>query len=248
MKILFAPSEIKRYGGEFDNIDKSNFNFNDFFEIRSFAIKKYENFIKISSDESLKSLFGTKKLSLVHTYKDIKIFSSHTMKAINRYNGVAFEYLNYNTLNEKEKSFLENNLIIFSNLFGPLLASEAIPYYKLKQGEKLAEFIPEKYYKEQTTLKMNKYLENEFIIDLRAGFYDKFYKINKPYVTMKFIKNGKVVSHWAKAYRGKALRELAKYQPQNEQEFSKIYFEGLHIKEIIEKGFKKEYVYEIHSS
>ena len=40
-------------------------------------------------------------------------------------------------------------------------------------------------------------------------FYEKFYKISKPYLTFKFIKNGKVVSHFAKAYRGILLKTMA---------------------------------------
>jgi cytoplasmic iron level regulating protein YaaA (DUF328/UPF0246 family) len=63
---------------------------------------------------------------------------------------------------------------------------------------------------------------------------------------MKFKKNGKVVSHWAKAYRGKVLRELAKYQPNSIEEFENINFDGLAIEEIIEKKLKREYIFKIN--
>ncbi len=44
---------------------------------------------------------------------------------------------------------------------------------------------------------------------------------------MKFLKGGKSVSHWAKAYRGKVLRALASIQPSTLEELMNIKFEGL---------------------
>jgi cytoplasmic iron level regulating protein YaaA (DUF328/UPF0246 family) len=147
-----------------------------------------------------------------------------------------------------QQDFIDENVIIFSNLFGPLLAKDPIPYYRLKQGEKLDGFDIAKFYKDNFSKELDEFLEDEFVIDLRAGHYEKFYTIKKPYITCKFLKNGKVVSHWAKAYRGTILKELSKHQPQNEDEFASIEFEDLLIKEIVKKGKKKEYIYEIISS
>jgi cytoplasmic iron level regulating protein YaaA (DUF328/UPF0246 family) len=80
---------------------------------------------------------------------------------------------------------------------------------------------------------------------LRAGFYNKFYKPSSLYTTLKFIKDGKVVSHWAKAYRGIVLRELAKNNIRNMDEFMKMGIKGLSLKEIINKKIHTEIVYEI---
>jgi cytoplasmic iron level regulating protein YaaA (DUF328/UPF0246 family) len=44
---------------------------------------------------------------------------------------------------------------------------------------------------------------------------------------MKFLKDGKSVSHWAKAYRGKVLRTLSQIQPKDEKELLEIHYEGL---------------------
>jgi cytoplasmic iron level regulating protein YaaA (DUF328/UPF0246 family) len=136
-------------------------------------------------------------------------------------------------------------MIIFSNLFGSILAKYPIPNYKLKQGEKLDSFTIEKFYKEHFSDSLDVLLENEFTIDLRAGFYLKFYTPKINHITMKFLKNGKVVSHWAKAYRGAIAKELAHFQPENEQEFQKIHFENLEIKEIIKRKNSNEYTFNI---
>ncbi len=96
--------------------------------------------------------------------------------------------------------------MIFSNLFGVLKASDEIPDYKLKQGESFYDLKIDKFYNDNFSQELDKYLENDDILDLRAGFYEKFYVIKKPYKTLKFIKDGKVVSHFAKAYRGEILK------------------------------------------
>ena len=92
---------------------------------------------------------------------------------------------------------------------------------------------------------MDLYLNNDEILDLRAGYYDKFYKINKPYTSLKFLKDGKTVSHWAKAYRGVVLRELAKHDIKSIEEFMSLEIEGLSVQEIKVIKNKTEIIYNI---
>ena len=120
-----------------------------------------------------------------------------------------------------------------------------MPDYKLKQNEKIGNFQLEKFYNEKFTNKLNEFLEDEEIIDLRAGFYEKFYKIEKPYFTMKFMKDGKVVSHWAKAYRGIILNLMAKNNIQNIKDLMNMEVENLSIEEIKKQKTKTEIVYNI---
>ncbi len=243
MKILFAPSETKKEGGKSPPIRDSTFSL--YHDKKAFVLDIYQKYLQTASLEKLEKLFGIKKKSDIQMYQNISIYHDNTMPAIARYTGVAYDYLDYSTLTQTQQQFLNDSLIIFSNLFGAIKAGENIPNYKLKQGEKIDNFAIEKFYKSETSAILDAYLEDELIIDLRAGFYNKFYLPNKPYITMKFIKNGKVVSHWAKAYRGKVVRELAKYQPHTQDAFAKIPFENLHIKEICTTGNKTEFVYEI---
>ncbi|MCD6211726.1 MAG: peroxide stress protein YaaA, partial [Sulfurovum sp.] len=143
--------------------------------------------------------------------------------------------------------YIDSHVILFSNLFGPIRASDLIPEYKLKQGEAVDDIKVEKFYNEHSEALMEEYLKNEEILDLRAGFYDKFYKPQKEYTTLKFIKDGKVVSHWAKAYRGIVLREIAKAQIKNIEDFMKLPIEGLSIFEIQTKKNKTEIIYTIEN-
>ena len=247
MKILFSPSEAKSDLKDSSALNKKSLCFPDIFEKRLFVIDKLTKYLSNSNLNNLQKLFGIKNEEECIKIKDINLLKSETCKAIQRYTGVAYQYLNFDTLKENEKKWLYKNTIIFSNLFGPLLANDTIPYYKFKQAESINDFKPEQFYKENFSSEIDNYIGTDLVIDLRAGFYEKFYKINSPYITMKFIKNGKVVSHWAKAYRGKVLRKLAQVQPNNIEEFENINFEGLHVEEILVKKLKREYIFSIES-
>lgn len=245
MKILFSPSETKTNKAFLPYINEKSFVFSHLYERRMEVIQRYQNIIKKEDIASLMTLFGIKDAQKCLALAHINLFTALTCKAIERYNGVAYDYLQYETLPMPAQNFIDNHLLIFSNLFGPLLAGDAIPEYKLSQGETLESFKPEVFYKEIFSSSLDVMLQDEFVVDLRAGFYEKFYTLKKPFITAKFLKNGKVVSHFAKAYRGKMVRQLCIVQPQSEEAFQKINFENLKIVEIHKKKFKSEYVFDI---
>jgi uncharacterized protein len=245
MKILFSPSETKMAGGEETSFDKNSFIFPELYEKRMEIVKQYNEFILNASKEELIKLFGTKKEDVLEQYsKDI--FKTPTMKVIQRYDGVAFDYLEYSKLAKNEQDYIDENVIIFSNLFGALNAGDGgLPDYKLKQGETFDGLKIEKFYNDNFSKALDEYLKDEDIIDLRAGFYEKFYKIEKPYTTMKFIKDGKVVSHWAKAYRGIILKLIARSNIKTIDELMNMQIENLKIEEIKKQKLKTEIVYSI---
>ena len=245
MKILLAPSETKKTGGEL-SFNPSTLLFEELVPYRMKLLHRYINVLQQGDMQVLSKMFGIKKEADILKHKK-DIIHELTMKAIERYTGVAFEYLGYEALNTEAQAYVDNHVILFSNLFGPIRASDLIPEYKLKQGEAVDDIKTEKFYNEHSAHLMEAYLANEEILDLRAGFYDKFYKPTKPYTTLKFIKNGKVVSHWAKAYRGIVLREIAKAGVTSIEAFMKLPIEGLSIHEIQTKKNKTEIIYNIEN-
>jgi cytoplasmic iron level regulating protein YaaA (DUF328/UPF0246 family) len=245
MKILLAPSETKKSGGTL-SFDPNTLLFDVLSPQRMKLLHTYTNVLQQGDMQILSKMFGIKKESDILKYKK-DLIHELTMKAIERYTGVAFDYLDYETLNDEAQTYIDENVILFSNLFGPIKSSDLIPEYKLKQGESVANIKTEKFYHEHSVHLLEAYLANEEILDLRAGFYDKFYKPTKPYTTLKFIKNGKVVSHWAKAYRGIVLREIAKAGVTSIESFMKLPIEGLSIEEIQTKKNKTEIIYNIEN-
>ncbi|WP_417334306.1 YaaA family protein [Halarcobacter sp.] len=234
MKILLAPAETKNSGGEEKPFCKENFFLEELFEKREEIFNTYEEFVSSLTIEELSKWFGLKKLEEVEKYKT-SLKDKPTMKAINRYEGVAFDALDYKNLDEKTQNYIDENVLLFSNLFGPIKANDLIPDYKYKQGAKLPNINVEKFYLENFSDSLDEFVGEE-VIDLRAGFYEKFYKVKKANVlTFKFIKDGKVVSHWAKFYRGKLLQEIAKNDIKNHSEFMQMQIPGLKLEEIQEK-------------
>ncbi len=243
MKILLAPSESKTDGGSgIFNLD--NLIFKEINPKREELLKKYQDILDKADIDELKELFGLKKEEDIKKFI-LKINKEPVKEAITRYSGVAFDYLDYSSLDTKAKEYLSKNLLIFSNLFGVVRANDLIPIYRLKQGSSIDGIKIEKFYSQILKEPLDKFLENEDILDIRAGYYNKFYKPNKKYTTLKFLKDGKVVSHWAKAYRGMVLRECAINMVNSIDEFLKIEFSNLEIKEIIEKKAYNEIIYNI---
>jgi len=224
LKILFSPSEGKNSGG--DAVKKDIFGA---LSARDEILHTYNDIVLSKDEEAIKKLFGFKKFSECEPYI-CDIFNSPLMPAIERYQGVAYDYLKYKELNSDAQQFLQVNTLIFSNLYGPLLGGDPIANYKVKQGNTIGSIAPEKFYE---------------VLDLRAGYYDKFYKSTKPYTTLKFLKNGKTVSHWAKAYRGIVLHEIAKHNIESMEAFMQLEIEGLSIAEIKVIKNKTEIVYNI---
>lgn len=239
LKILFSPSEGKNQGG--DTIRKDLFGTT---AARDEILRTYNQIVNSQDEEQIKALFGIKKFDDCNPYIE-DIFNAPLMSAIERYDGVAYDYLEYNSLDQDAKNYLKENTIIFSNLFGPLRGGDPIPNYKVKQGNSIGTIEPDKFYKDRFTYQLDLFIGNNDILDLRAGYYDKFYKTQKPYTTLKFLKNGKTVSHWAKAYRGIVLREIAKANISSLEEFNALEIENLQIKEIKKTKNKTEIVYEI---
>jgi len=243
MKILLAPSETKRSGGEYP-FDISALLFTGLLPSRNTLLHSYINVLQKGDIAQLSKMFGLKKEADIQSYIKDTIHEP-AMKAIERYTGVAFDHLEYGGLDEAAKRYIDSHVILFSNLFGVLRANDLIPEYRLKQGEAVGEIHVEKFYNEPLTLLMDNYLLDQEILDLRAGFYDKFYKPSKPYTALRFVKGGKVVSHWAKAYRGIVLREVAKAGIETLEEFMKLPIRGLTVLEIQTKKNKTEIIYEI---
>ncbi|MDF1874875.1 YaaA family protein [Sulfurimonas sp. SAG-AH-194-I05] len=239
LKILFSPSEGKNSGG--DAVKKDLLGA---IHARDEILDAYNTIIKTQDEEQIKALFGIKKFSDCEQYIS-DIYNAPLMPAMQRYQGVAYDYLKYNELKLNEQEYLKNNTIIFSNLFGPLRGGDVIPNYKVKQGNSVGSIVPEKFYKERFSYQLDLLLAQDEILDLRAGYYDKFYKLTRPYTTLKFLKNGKTVSHWAKAYRGIVLKELAKNNIQSIEEFKALQIDTLEVHEIKVAKNKTEIIYNI---
>ena len=243
MKILLAPSETKTPGGDGPPVSRSSFLFPELWLHRKAAVTDYNEFILGRTFEEVRKFFDLKDEKIVESYRK-NIFEAATMPAILRYTGVAFDYLDYPSLPEEAQLYVDENVIIFSNLFGPVAAGNPVPDYKYKQGAKLPGIQMEKHYKEYFSDTLDVLL-GDFVVDLRAGYYEKFYTVKADCVAMKFLKEGKVVSHWAKAYRGLVLRQIALHRPATKEELRELPIPGLSLEEIQRKKNVETWVFSV---
>lgn len=176
--------------------------------------QQYLHFVRSASVEELQKLWGIKKIDEFEKIRESSL-QAHTMRAIECYSGVAYEALDFASLDKREQDFVLESVLIFSNLFGVVRAGEILPFYKLKQGEGF-EGVSTKAIYQKSQDQIDLLCGDDLIVDLRAEFYQKLYVPKAHYVTFEFLKDGKKISHYAKYYRGLVLREIAKHQSVDE--------------------------------
>lgn len=134
-----------------------------------------------------------------------ELFTSPTIPALERYTGVLYDALDPTTLATTE------NLVVCSALFGLLRATDMIPHYRLSGGTKLptgdgaTPTMKARWGSLITEALMD---ADDFIVDLRSGTYQQLGRVPGA-ITVRVEKDGKVVSHFNKHYRGLVARELA---------------------------------------
>ncbi len=219
--ILLSPSEDKVISNQSCNNEIKEIDFIEslwggaaLYNHRKDLVRQYLHYIKMILDDRdktmLDNIYGSKNFNSRNEYELNIAYRLYPLKkAICRYNGVAFNGLNYETLSKDSQSYIDHNVLIFSNLFGVIRALDSIPFYKLKQNTKAHNLTLKDVYKPFIT-PLDDYMKNkEYVIDLRAGVYTKIFAPKQTYCFFEFQKGGKTISHYSKLYRGRILRLLA---------------------------------------
>lgn len=205
MKVLFSPSEAKgfptsapsgalelRFGGV----------------QRHKVLKEYEKIMREGSEAEILRLWGQKELNLEALARCQNLYTSPREKAIRLYEGVAYRALDFDSLTPSAQAWVEESVVIFSNLLGVVGANEAIPYYRLKQGCGFEGFETRGYL-QRFSKDLERFLGGDEVMDLRAEYYQGSFVPKNLTHRPIFYRGGKKVSHYAKYYRGRLLRALA---------------------------------------
>ena len=219
MKILIPPSEgkAKTKSGE-TLFSETNFKFER-------EVNQVVRLLELIDDEDLSSVYGTsaEKASLFHRQNQ-DVFNSQCAPAIERYTGVVYEHINWMSLSESAKDYMEKYVYIFSGLFGLLTPKTLIPDYKLKMN-----VLSLQYHWNPILTKALKDEKN--IIDLLPQVHRKAYKPNKENVIpvdFQITNKGKksAAGHFGKAVKGEFIRYIAENNITNIDEFSGFEYEG----------------------
>ena len=231
MLILIPPSEGKA------KVKSTNITFGETNFRFEREVNQIVRLLGLLNEEDLRSIYGTsqEKSEIFHRQNQ-DIFKSHCAKAIERYTGVVYEYLNWETLDENAKDYMEKHVRIFSGLFGLLTPNTLIPNYKLKMNVLSLQY--------HWTPVLTKELEKEDVVfDLLPQVHRKAYKPAKNVIKVDFsvVKKGKktAAGHFGKAVKGKFIRYLAQNNVLTLDDFKGFEYDGFHwdkdhfIKEII---------------
>ena len=130
MKVLIPPSEGKARTKPTKTIfSTTNFRFER-------EVGQVVRLLELIDDEDLRSVYGTSpEKALGFHLQNQDIFNSPCAPAIQRYTGVVYEHIDWISLSEKAKMYMEKYIFIFSGLFGILTPMTPIPNYKLKMNK-----------------------------------------------------------------------------------------------------------------
>ena len=219
MKILIPPSEGKA------KVKPTN----TIFAETNFKFKKHVNqvvrLLELIDDEDLRSVYGTSQGKAMGFHRQNQdIFNSPCASAIERYTGVVYEHIDWVSLSERAKKYMEKNVFIFSGLFGILKPMTPIPDYKLKMNVLSLQH--------HWNPILTEALQDENpIIDLLPQVHRKAYNPNKKNVILVdflIINKGKktAAGHFGKAVKGEFIRHMAENNVINVDQFSGFEYDG----------------------
>jgi len=201
MLILAPPSEGK------SSVNTVNKKFNATNFIFTVQVNRILELLNKLDEKQIISTYGTTLDKATDLHKNnLNIFNKKCSMAIERYTGVVFKNLDWDSLNLDAQNYLNKNLRILSGLFGILKPDSLIPNYKLKMNVlSLTNFWKQD---------ISNYLKNEeLILDLLPVIHRKALNTENNIVSINFIinKNGKLVqsAHSGKVVKGKFIRFLA---------------------------------------
>ena len=116
MKYLIPPSEGKSKVVSQDIIfSDTNFKFEH-------NVNQVVRLLSLIEDEDLSSVYGTsEEKAMIFHRQNQDIFKSHCAPAIERYTGVVYEYLDWDTLDKSAREYMEKHVKIFSGFPPPIL-------------------------------------------------------------------------------------------------------------------------------
>ncbi len=218
MKYLIPPSEGKSKVTSKETLfADTNFRFGK-------HVDDVVRLLSLIEDEDLSSVYGTsEEKAMIFHRQNQDIFNSKCAYAIERYTGVVYEHLNWESLNKSSQDFLDNHIYIFSGIFGMVTPKTLIPDYKLKMN-----VLSLQYHWNPIITESLK--DEDLIIDLLPQVHRKAYTKGDNVITIDFqvIKKGKksAAGHFGKAVKGQLIRYIAENQITNIDDFSGFEYSG----------------------
>lgn len=211
MIVLLPPSETKRDGGDGPPLRVETLGSPELGPLRTALV---DELIELSGDRpTCRAALGISAAQDAEIDRNAALRTAGTMPVINRYTGVLYDALNFESLSGATASRARARLAVGSALFGLLRADDAVPAYRLSAGSKLPG-------RPSLAARWKPVLEpvlaclasEELIVDLRSGAYAALARVPGA-VTVDVVSerpdgSRAVVSHFNKAHKGLLARAL----------------------------------------
>lgn len=224
MKIILSPSKTQNHQRtrKEKGRDLSNQN----------LTKKLFNYLKSLSKEDLKEELDIQGNLLDRTYELYQehSFKDQTIPAIECYNGAVFKQVELESFDNKQLSYMQENLVILSPIYGPIHSDTEIWPYRLEMKLKPDGINLYQYWQD---VMENYFADIDLIINLASNEYSKAVEKNYQGKIIDFYfkeekEDGslKTVGYYVKQNRGKLLNKLIKNQVESLDEIKKINLDG----------------------
>ena len=221
MLILLPPSETKRPGGVGISIDKAAIIWAALDPARDQLIN---SLAELCQDESLaKKALGLGKKSAQDIQLNLNLMTSPTMPALQRYSGVLYEALNFESLSDAALKRANEKLFIQSALFGLLPAMEQIPNYRFSASAKLPGVNLRTVWQQAHQAVWPRMIGE--ILDLRSKEYQEINPVpqDRTHYTVEVLSaDGKALNHFNKKAKGLFARAALERGLENISEVAEV--------------------------
>ncbi|WP_327090697.1 peroxide stress protein YaaA [Nonomuraea sp. NBC_01738] len=139
--------------------------------------------------------------------KNLVLDTAPALPAAELYTGVLYDNLSVVTLSEEARARAAESVLVFSGLWGVLRLDDRVPPYRLSMGVTLPQLGGLASFWRPMVAKELDRLPG-LVVDMRSGTYAGAWKPGERSVAVRVFRDGKVVSHMAKATRGEIARAL----------------------------------------
>ncbi|MER7132464.1 YaaA family protein [Streptosporangium saharense] len=219
MLILLPPSEGKAALGDGPPLDLSLLSFPALTASRR---KVLGTLVTLSGKTRAQDVLGLSPGQVGELGKNRQLRSAATLTAAELYTGVLYDNLDLASLSPGAAKRAASSLLIFSGLWGLLRTTDRIPPYRLSMAVRLPPVgALGPYWRKAITPVLD--AEPGLVVDLRSSTYAAAWQPGQRAVGVRVLKDGKVVSHMAKATRGVIARALLEgdVDPQTPQELAR---------------------------
>lgn len=218
--ILLPPSEGKAALGDGPALDLPRLSFPALAPSRRRVL---DALIALCEGPAAREVLGLSPGQAGEIGKNLLLRTAPTLAAADLYTGVLYDNLHLASLSPEAAARASESLLIFSGLWGLLRIDDRVPPYRLSMGVRLPPLGGlGAFWRRSVTPLLD--AEPGLVVDLRSGTYAAAWQPGGRAVAVRVLKEGKVVSHMAKATRGVIARSLLEgdIDPQSPEELTKI--------------------------